>query len=208
MTGQADILNRAAVAAQAGTRKIPGNPNVGLAGWALDSAPRIKYGVTPCRARGRLFLRGNDGHGRGNDEKRQQTPIIRNQASTEASPGQSYINGFSTVIPAKAGIQWPKSSVSLRKCSLCRCLDSGESRSDGVGISYAIALEASPEAAPAATPETTSLVSSTFPDGPRRRPAGMLRRKYESIRAGTKNVAGAPTRATIRRTKKLGSSVG
>ena len=50
------------------------------------------------------------------------------------------MNGFSTVIPAKAGIQWPKSSVSLRKCSLWRCLDSGFRRRDGVGISYAIAL--------------------------------------------------------------------
>ena len=133
MPGQADILNRAAVAAQAGTRKIPGSPNVALAGWALDSR-----------------LRGNDGDIRGNDQKRQQAPIIRNQASTEASP----------------------------------------------------------EAAPAATPETTPLVSSEFPDGPLEAAAGKMRRKYESIRAGTKNVAGPPTRATIRRTKELGSSLG
>ena len=49
---------------------------------------------------------------------------------------------LSTVIPAKAGIQWLKSSMLLRKCSLRRCLDSGFRRSDGVGISYAIALVA------------------------------------------------------------------
>ena len=36
----------------------------------------------------------------------------------------------------------------------------------------------------------------------------MLRRKYEFIRAGTKNVAGSPTRATIRRKMEMGSSVG
>ena len=63
--------------------------------------------------------------------------------NTAVSSGLSHMNGFSTVIPAKAGIQWPKSSVSLRKCSLWRCLDSGESRSDRVGISYAIALAVS-----------------------------------------------------------------
>ena len=27
----------------------------------IDFPPRIKYGVTPCQARGRLFFRGNDG---------------------------------------------------------------------------------------------------------------------------------------------------
>ena len=31
--------------------------------WGSGFRPRIKYGVTPCLARGRLFFRRNDGDG-------------------------------------------------------------------------------------------------------------------------------------------------
>ena len=68
--------------------------------------------------------------------------------------------------------------------------------------------EVNPEAAFVAAPEMALLMRSTFPDGPRRWPVGRLRRKYESIRAGTKNVAGLSKVAKIRRIKEMGSSLG
>ena len=45
-----------------------------------------------------------------------------------------------SVIPAKAGIQGLNQVVSYRKSGTPRTLDSGFRRSDGVVISYAIAL--------------------------------------------------------------------
>ena len=50
------------------------------------------------------------------------------------------MNGFGAVIPAKAGIQRPNMVTPFRKWGMPRVLDSGFRRSDGVGISYAIAL--------------------------------------------------------------------
>ena len=90
MIGRFDILNRAAVAGKAGTRKIPGSGNVGLAGLALDSAPRIKYGVTFLRGNDG-DIRGNDGDGRGNDGKGQQAPVMRNPDLAEVSPEAAFV---------------------------------------------------------------------------------------------------------------------
>jgi len=90
MIGRFDILNRAAVAGKAGTRKIPGSGNVGLAGLALDSAPRIKYGGT--------FLRGNDGDGRGNDGKGQQAPVVRNPDLAEVNPEAAFVVAPATTL--------------------------------------------------------------------------------------------------------------
>ena len=50
------------------------------------------------------------------------------------------MNGFCTVIPAKAGIQCPKAVASLGTLSLSQALDSGFRRSDAVVSSYAIAM--------------------------------------------------------------------
>ena len=50
------------------------------------------------------------------------------------------MNGFNAVIPAKAGIQWPKSLRAFLIRSSFALIDSGFHRSEEVGISYAIAL--------------------------------------------------------------------
>ena len=39
-----------------------------------------------------------------------------------------------SVIPAKAGIQWPNQAVSIQKSGIPHILDSGFRRSDGVAI--------------------------------------------------------------------------
>ena len=38
-----------------------------LAIFGIGFRPRIKYGVTPCQARGGLFFRRNDGRGEGDN---------------------------------------------------------------------------------------------------------------------------------------------
>ena len=60
-----------------------------------------------------------------------------NREALPVNSGLSHIDSLATVIPA---FQCPESSVSLRKSSAPQFLDSGESRSDGVAVLYAIAL--------------------------------------------------------------------
>ena len=56
--------------------------------------PRIKYGVTPCRARGRLFFRGNDGKGGGNDGWRWWV----GEAEAETTPRRGRCPGNSAIL--------------------------------------------------------------------------------------------------------------
>ena len=49
------------------------------------------------------------------------------------------MNGFSAVIAAKAGIQWLNALIMFPIRSPYDAMDSGESWSDEVGVSYAIA---------------------------------------------------------------------
>ncbi len=51
-----------------------------------------------------------------------------------ASAGLSHMSGLMSVIPAKAGIQWPNQAVCIRKFGIPHILDSGFRRSDGVAI--------------------------------------------------------------------------